>query len=139
MSFVLDSSMTLAWVYSEQVTPETHEVYARLAEDGAWVPGLWRLVVANVLEMGVREGRNHAAFRDQTLSDLAEWPVKTDRETDRRAWSSILRLAVEHRLTLYDAAYLELAVRRGIALATLDRDLRRTARQQGVALLGNES
>jgi hypothetical protein len=57
--------------------------------------------------------------------DLAEWPVKTDRETDRRAWSSILRLAVEHRLTLYDAAYLELAARRGLALATLDGDTAR--------------
>ena len=131
--------MTLAWVYSESVTPEIHEVYARLAADGAWVPGLWRLEVANVLEMGARKGRTDAAFRDQTLADLAEWPVKTDRETDRRAWSSILRLAVEHRLTLYDAAYLELAVRRGMPLATLDGDLGRAAHAHGVALLGTKS
>ena len=75
----------------------------------------------------------------RTLADLAEWPIKTDRETDRQAWSTILHLAVEHRLTLYDAAYLELAVRRGLPMATLDGELRRAAQRQGVALLGNES
>jgi predicted nucleic acid-binding protein len=93
------------------------------------------LEVANVLEIGVRRGRTTARFRDQTLEDLALWPVKTDRETDRQAWGDTLRLAVEHRLTLYDAAYLELAVRRMLPLATLDRELGGTARRAGVELL----
>jgi predicted nucleic acid-binding protein len=132
----MDSSMALAWIYSEETTPGVREVYARLEEHGAWVPGLWRLEVANALEMGVRRGRRDAAFVRATLADLALWPVKTDRETDRRAWSDTLRLAREHRLTLYDAAYLELAVRRGLPLATLDRDLGRAAGESGMIRLG---
>ena len=138
MSFVLDSSVTLAWVFHEETTPALRQVFTRLGEHGAWVPGLWRLEVANALEMGVRRGRRSAEFRDQTLADLKLWPVKTDLQTDRQAWKDTLRLAVEYHLTLYDAAYLELAVRRALPLATLDRDLREAAVRQGVVLLGDE-
>jgi predicted nucleic acid-binding protein len=114
-------------------------VFARLEESGAWVPGLWRLEVANALEMGVRRGRRDARFRDHTLSDLALWPVKTDAKTDRQAWKDTLRLAIQYRLTMYDAAYLELAVRRALPLATLDRDLGQAAQRQGVTLLVSNS
>ena len=136
MSFVVDSSVTLAWVYSDETTEAVREVLASLTEGGAWVPALWRLEVANVLEMGVRRGRHDAAFRDATLADLALLPISVDPETDRQAWSATLRLAERHKLTMYDAAYLELAQRRGVPLATLDAELRDAATAEGVSLLG---
>lgn len=136
MSFVVDSSVTLAWVYSDETTEAVREVFASLTEGGAWVPALWRLEVANVLEMGVRRGRHDAAFRDATLADLALLPISVDPETDRQAWSATLRLAERHKLTMYDAAYLELAQRRGVPLATLDAELRDAATAEDVSLLG---
>jgi predicted nucleic acid-binding protein len=139
MSLVLDSSVTLAWVYSDEITEPVREVFAGLSERGAWVPGLWRLEVANILEMGVRRGRHDAAFRDATLADLALLPIHLDSETDRQAWGATVRLAQRHRLTAYDAAYLELAQRRGLPLATLDKQLRDAASAEGVILLGEPS
>lgn len=136
MSLVVDSSMALAWVYCEETTDAISEVFARLTERGAWVPALWRLEVANVLEMGVRRGRHDAAFRDATLADLSLLPITVDPETDLHSWSATVRLAERHRLTMYDAAYLELAQRRGLPLATLDTDLRHAALGECVTLLG---
>ena len=136
MTMVLDSSVTLAWVYSDETTKPVRRVFDLITANGAWVPALWRLEVANILEMGVRRGRNDAAFRDATLADLSLLPITLDAETDRQAWGATLRLAERHRLTLYDAAYLELALRRAIPLATLDVELRAAASAEGVKLLG---
>jgi predicted nucleic acid-binding protein len=110
-------------------------VFERVIESGAWVPALWRLEVANVLEMGVRKRRSSASFRDAALADLAQLPIAVDPETDRQAWGPIAKLAARHRLTVYDAAYLELARRRGLPLATLDQDLRAAADAEDVPLL----
>jgi len=136
MSLVLDSSVTLAWIYSEQTSAQIDRVLQLVSRDGAWVPSLWRLEVANILEMGVRRGRHDAAFRDATLGDLALLPIDVDQDTDAHAWGATLRLAERHRLTLYDAAYLELAKRRKAALATLDGELRAAAQGEKVTLLG---
>ena len=136
MSLVLDSSVALAWIYSDETTDAIRSVFNELAQSGAWVPGLWRLEVANILETGVRRGRHDASFRDSTLADLAQLPIQADLETDRHAWGATARLAERHRLTLYDAAYLELALRRELPLATLDRDLRVAANAEKVPLLG---
>lgn len=136
MSLVLDSSVTLAQVFSDETTEAIRHVFDQVSESGAWVPGLWRLEVANILEVGVRRGRHDAGFRDSTLADLALLPIQTDSETDRHAWGTTARLAERHRLTLYDAAYLELALRRQLPLATLDRELRSAAKKEDVQLLG---
>jgi predicted nucleic acid-binding protein len=136
VSLVLDSSVTLAWLYSDETTEAVRQVFDQLSERGAWVPGLWRLEVGNILEIGVMRGRHDTGFRDSTLADLALLPIQTDSETDRHAWGSSARLAARHRLTLYDAAYLELALRRELPLATLDRDLRNAARAEDAQLLG---
>lgn len=136
MSLVLDSSVTLAWIYSEETTREILQVFDRIVDRGGWVPEHWRLEVANVLEMGVRRGRKDAAFRDATLADLAWLPIRTDGETGKYAWGTTVQLAERHRLTLYDAAYLELALRSGLPLATLDRELRNAAVAEKVVLLG---
>lgn len=136
MSLVLDCSTAIAWVYSEETTDAVHHVFELLSQTGAWVPGLWRLEVANVLEMGARRGRHRLDFRDLTLADLAQLPIQVDIETDRHAWGETLSLAERHHLTLYDAAYLELAMRRNLPLATLDEDLRQAGRSEKVRLLG---
>jgi predicted nucleic acid-binding protein len=133
---VIDSSVTLAWVYGDETTEAVERVLNLLSEQGGWVPALWRLEVANVLETFVRRGRTIAAFRDTALNDLALLPITVDPETDRHAWGATARLASRHRLTLYDAAYLELAQRRRLPLATLDRELRAAAKAEGVAVLG---
>jgi len=135
MSFVLDCSITLAWVYADEATDSVLRVFDFLRQEGAWVPGLWRLEVANALEMGVRRGRVNAAFRDAALADLTHFPIQVDPETDLRAWGATLELAERHRLTLYDASYLELATRRKLAMATLDRELRRAAQGEQVRLI----
>jgi predicted nucleic acid-binding protein len=136
MSLVLDSSITIAWAYNDETTPQVLGVFDRLIANGAWVPSLWRFEVANVLEMKVRGRRNDAVFRDNALTNLSLLPISIDQETDRQAWGATLRLAERHRLTLYDAVYLELALRRGIPLATLDIELRAAAKAEGVGLLG---
>ena len=136
MSLVLDTSATLAWVYSEEISEPIRAVFTQLNERGAWVPGLWRLEVANVLQTGVRRGRHDAAFRDATLADLALLPISVDAETERHAWGATVRLAHQHGLTVYDAAYLELAQRRGLPLVTVDDELRSAAKTEGLIVIG---
>lgn len=136
MSLVLDSSVTLAWLYASEQTPEVAAVFEQVVESGAWVPSLWRLEVANVLETGIRRGRTDTTFRDASLADLSLLSISVDPETDRQAWGATAKLASRHQLTLYDAAYLELARRRCLPLATLDRDLRAAAIREDVELLG---
>ncbi len=136
MSLVLDSSVTLAWLYSDELTPATQQVFDRVTSAGAWVPTLWRLEVANSLQTGVRRGRIRPEFRDASLIDLALMAIKSDLDTDTFAWSATLRLAERCGLTLYDAAYLELALRQGLPLATLDQELRAAGAALGVTLLG---
>ncbi len=84
------------------------QVFDQVTSMGVWAPSLWRLEVAHVLEMSLRRGRVDAAFRDATLADLEFLPIQTDADTEKHAWQATLRLAERHRLTLYDAAYLEL-------------------------------
>jgi predicted nucleic acid-binding protein len=133
---VLDSSVTLAWIYADETTDAIRMIFEQLIQTGAWVPGHWRLEVANILEIGVRRRRHNSVFRDSTVADLALLPIQTDLETDRHTWAATLRLAERHRLTLYDAAYLELALRRELPIATLDRDLRTAAAAENLRLLG---
>jgi predicted nucleic acid-binding protein len=136
VSLVLDTSATLAWIYSGEQTAPIFEVFDQVTASGAWVPSLWRLEVANSLEMGARRGRIGTAFRDATLADLELLPIQTDTETEKHAWRATLLLSERHRLTVYDAAYLELAMRRRLPLATLDRELRIAAKAESVALMG---
>jgi predicted nucleic acid-binding protein len=137
VSLVLDTSVTLAWLYSDELTPATQQVFNRVTAAGAWVPSLWRLEVANSLQTGVRRGRISAEFRDAALIDLALLNIVSDPDTDTFAWSATLRLAERCGLTLYDAAYLELAQRLNLPLATLDQELRIAGSTLGVALLGS--
>jgi predicted nucleic acid-binding protein len=136
MSLVLDSSVALAWVYADETTDAVLRLFDEVRINGAWVPGLWRWEIANVLQLNVRRKRHSADFRDGALSSLSLLPLKVDAESDHQAWTSALHLAERHGLTVYDAAYLEIASRRKIPLATLDLQLRAAAASDGIQLLG---
>ena len=136
MTFVIDASLTLAWYFEDEATPATDELLDRLASNGAVVPALWRLEVGNALQMAIRRKRIDATFRDAALAELSAMPVSVDLETDTHAWNATLRLSERFALTLYDAAYLELAQRRGLPLASLDRELRSAGHALNMLLLG---
>ena len=136
MSLVLDSSVTLARVFPDEWTPVILTLFRERVTHGAWVPELWKLEVANILALSVRKGRMTQARRDRILARLQLFPIDVDSETGQRAWDETLKLADRHRLTVYDATYLELALRLSLPLATLDRDLRAAAQAEGVTLLG---
>jgi predicted nucleic acid-binding protein len=136
LSLVLDASMAIAWLFEDERTEATVTVLRRVATEGAIVPSLWRLEVANVLEVAVRRGRCDRAHVDRSLERLGALPITADEETDSRAWSETLALAREAGLTLYDAAYLDLALRRRLALATRDAALVVAARERDLEVLG---
>jgi predicted nucleic acid-binding protein len=136
VSLVLDSSATLAWLYQDEVSDSIRRIFDLISTDGAWVPSLWRLEVANGLQIGTRRRRIDASYRSAALADLSKYDIAIDQETDGFAWTTTLQLADRFGLTLYDAAYLELAQRRHLPLATLDQQLRAAAMAVGVALLG---
>ena len=136
MSLVLDSTAALAWIYAEETTDAVRQIFETVAEDGALVPALWRLEVANSLTAAVRRGRIDAAFRNAALADLALLDITTDPHTDAYGWMTTLHLADRFRLTLYDAAYLELAHRSSLPLASLDEELRVAGRALGVPVFG---
>jgi predicted nucleic acid-binding protein len=136
VSLVIDSSMTLAWYFEDEKTEASLAVLKRVADAGAIVPALWRLEVLNGLQVAVRRGRIDSAYRDASLADLQSLVIAIDPATNRQAWSATLRLCERFGLTPYDAAYLELAQRRQLPLATLDAALVRAARADNVLLVG---
>ncbi|WP_245300284.1 type II toxin-antitoxin system VapC family toxin [Methylocystis bryophila] len=135
---MLDSSATLAWIFGDETTKAIERVFDEVAEWGAVVPSLWRLEVANCLTAALRRGRIEEGFRRAALADLSLLDVVVDAHTDANAWGETVELAERFGLTLYDAAYVELAARRALPLATLDADMRAAGRGLGLRLLGIE-
>jgi predicted nucleic acid-binding protein len=134
---VLDTSAALAWFMPGEGTKESDSLLDRVAGEGAVVPGLWPLEVANVLQVAVRRRRITKTHRMRALAALRRLPITVDSETALHAWDNTLALADRFTLTLYDACYLELAQRSGLPLATLDLELRDAAAKLGIALLGS--
>lgn len=129
---VLDASVAVASLFEDERTPAIVAAIASIAEAGAVVPALWRLEVANGLRMAIRRRRIDIAFRNASLARLSDLPIEIDAETNTHAWQATLHLADRYELTPYDAAYLELAQRRRLPLATLDGRLARAAADAGV-------
>jgi predicted nucleic acid-binding protein len=136
MSFVLDASVAVAWLHPQETTRAVLQLFDDLLDNEAWVPSLWHLEVANIFEKNTRLGAYPVETRDRYLRNLAALSIRTDDQTVERAWHQTLDLAHAHRLTLYDASYLELALRRSLPLATLDNALRSAASAESVPLLG---
>jgi predicted nucleic acid-binding protein len=136
MSLVLDASATLAWLYPEELTCAIRAAFDLLVDDCAWVPSLWRMEIAYSLSVSLHKGRITPLRRRESLADLQLLPILCDPQTNDHLWGRTLELADQHRLTVYDATYLELALRLKLPLATLDEELREAARQEGISLLG---
>jgi predicted nucleic acid-binding protein len=135
VTLVIDASLTLSWYFEDERTPAADALLNQVTNTGAVVLSLWRLETANGLQVAIRRKRI-VAFRDRALIHLTRLPITVDAETDAYAWTTTLQLADRFQLTLYDAAYLELAQRRALPLATLDSALRPATDALGLTLLG---
>lgn len=134
MSVVIDASAAACWIFKNEATPASDALLNRVRKTGAVVPALWRWEMANLLGTGIRRARLTQADATAHLIDLALLPIATDAEATGRAWRETFQLAQAHKLTAYDAAYLELAQRTGLELASKDADLCAAARAVGVKL-----
>ena len=133
---VLDASLALSWLLPDEANPDALAVRTKLLKaESVWVPAHWHLEVANALCMAERRKRLNATGVAQAVSLFTQLPVTVDLETSDRASGETLSLARQHTLSVYDAAYLELALRRGATLATLDGPLRLVAKKLAVSVL----
>jgi predicted nucleic acid-binding protein len=133
--FVLDASVALAWCFKNELTAAVALLRDRLAIESASVPSLWHLEVANGLALAERRKRITSAESIELIELIDTFEIVVDGETPARAFTRILDLAREERLTTYDAAYLELAMRLGVPLASKDADLCNAAERLGAAVL----
>jgi predicted nucleic acid-binding protein len=132
--FVLDNSVLVAWAFDE------HSAYAdavggRLAEAGALAPAVWPLEFANTLLVAERRGRMTEAETSRIRDHVLGLGIEVIPDHPERVATEVLALARQHGLTAYDASYLDLAMREGIPLATLDDRLIEAARRAGVSLV----
>lgn len=134
-SFVLDASVALAWVFSDQGDSGTQELLGALAHHRARVPTVWWLEIANVLLKAEREEILTSAEAARFIALLQRLPIDVDLSTPAQASLGVLSLGRAHGLSAYDAAYLDLALRDGLPLATRDKALQSAAEQLGVSLL----
>lgn len=135
-AFVVDCSVAMTWLFKDEATPKTAELLNRLASETALVPSWWFIEIANVLAMAERKGRISQAQSSAFIADLETLDIEGDEQGPARAFDHLLPMCRKHRLTSYDALYLDLAARRNLALTTLDSDLRKAATNLGVPLLG---
>jgi predicted nucleic acid-binding protein len=132
VSLVIDASVTIAWLFRDQRADLARRALRKVVEDGAAVPSLWRLEVANALRNAIRRQRCDEGYATRCLERLGRLPITIDRETALHAWGPTRQLSIEHDLTLYDAAYLELAIRGKRPLASTDSALITAARNIGL-------
>lgn len=135
MSFVLDASIALAWCFSDEATPLTTALLKKIESEKAYVPQLWTLEMGNILVTAERKKRISFAKIVEFLSILEELDIQVDHETSLRGFHEIMSLAHSEKLTTYDAAYLELAMRLGLPIATKDSALKEAAKRLGVVIL----
>jgi predicted nucleic acid-binding protein len=138
LNFVLDASVTLAWCFADEGGDYALGVLDRLRSSEAVAASHWGLELANALLVAERRGRIEPRDVSRLVRFLLALPIAVDPIARRRPVDSIHRLGRSHGLSAYDAAYLELAVRHGIPLATLDSDLRVAAEAEGVGVLDVE-
>ena len=134
-AFVLDNSVTMRWCFENTSTPDAEEVLEQLlVGQQAHVPVLWLYEVVSVLSKAQRSASITADKVHGFLEDLRSLDIRVEDESFDHIFGDVHRLAIERELSGYDAAYLELAIRKGLPLATLDEDLQKAARAAGVDL-----
>ncbi len=136
MPFVVDNSVVVGWYFESQATPYTDKVLDRLANETAHVPALWTLEFSNVLRKALKAGKADDA-RIQEISSLVNaLPISVDHTSE--SVENNLALALKYGLTSYDAAYLGLAIRLQLPIATNDGALKEAAGRAGVGIVNLE-
>ena len=136
MTFVLDNSVAMRWCFENATHPYADGVLNRLATgEDVLVPVLWFYEASAVLAREQNRGTLAALKADEFIAELKALRIVADAESAARVFSGVHRLALDQRLTSYDAAYLELALRHGLPLATLDDELIRASKAAGVTVL----
>ena len=135
-TLILDCSMTMAWCFADESTPETVGIQDRLASEAAVVPAHWCLEVVNVLTIAEQRKRISPDDASQFVQMLSILDIQVDEEASRCAFDHILPLSRSHGLTSYAAAYLDLVLRRRLPLASLDDALRQAVTSLGMQVLG---
>ncbi len=135
MSYVLDASVTLAWCFRDEQTLRTDALLEQLETELAFVPGLWTLEIGNILLTACRRQRITYASATEFLNLLNALDIQVDDATAQYGFHDIFLLAHSEKLTTYDAAYLELAMRLGLPLATRDIQLSQAALRVGVKII----
>ncbi len=138
MPFVLDASITLAWCFEDESSPYADYVLELLTADTALAPAIWPLEVANALCVAERRRRLLPADTVRFAELLSSLPIEVQGTTLERALGGIMQIARERSLSSYDAAYLDLAMLRGLSLATADERLATAASRLGVPLTGRQ-
>lgn len=134
MPFVLDASIAVTWAFPDEDHPAATEAFARIGADEALAPALWWFEIRNVLLVNERRGRIDEAETAEFLRYLSRLRITIDRSADE---VDVMALSRRHRLTVYDASYLELARREALPLATLEGELLRAARIEDVEIVGD--
>lgn len=135
MSFVVDASMTMAWCFPDEATSATRALLRQLRQSSAYAPAIWILEVTNILLIAERRQRTSQQQTARFTRLLRALPIMIEADSVTTAFGSVLPLARMHNLSSYDAAYLDLAMRHGLPLATLDARLRTAAIHAGVTIL----
>lgn len=135
-AFVLDASMTLAWHFPSEGSQATRDLLLRMERATVLVPLLWFSEVANGLVMGVRRSRTTNAAADEFIALLNTFELEVDDHSEHHAFTQALSYARQHVLSVYDAVYLDLAIRSGLPLATMDGPLAKAAVRHNVSILG---
>ncbi len=132
---VLDCSVAIAWMFEDEASSYSDSILEMAGAVQFTVPEVWALEVANVLLMAERARRINASQAASMMHALGQLDIAMDRETSRRAMREIYDVARRGKLTSYDAAYLELAMRQSIPIATLDTKLKKVAKQLGIPIM----
>jgi predicted nucleic acid-binding protein len=127
LTFVIDASIAASWAFDDEEYPGAAAALARLGDEEAQAPALWWVELRNALLVGERRGRIAESDSTRFLDRISRLPIRIDRDPQE-----VLGLARRHRLSAYDASYLELAIRLGAPLITLDSALANAARVEGV-------
>lgn len=133
-AFVLDCSVTMAWCFKEEASDHSDQILDALHKAKAIVPSIWPLEVGNVLTIAERKKRLTLLKITAFIDSLSLLPIQVDFISSQRALGNILELAREQGLSTYDAAYLELAMRKALPLATFDKVLKKAAQNVGIEL-----
>ena len=133
--FVIDNSVVMSWCFKDETSKYTDAMLDYLEQATAYVPAIWPLEVSNVLLVAERRKRLSRSDSSRFISLLLELPIIVEPESPVRMLSEILALAREYKLSSYDASYLDLAMRKGLPIATTDKNIILAARRSSVPIL----